>query len=435
MKTAISGWGKYPVVQSDVVHPLSKNDIGEILSRTDGPSITRGLGRSYGDSALAANVIGTDHMDHFLRFDEEGGRLTCSAGASLSDILRTFVPKGWFLPVTPGTEFVTVGGAIAGDVHGKNHHVEGAFSGYIDELVIFVPSEGYIHCSRTRRPEVFRATCGGMGLTGVITEATVRLKRIPSAYIDETVVKAANLYEVMELFKSYAQATYSVAWIDCLSTGKSLGRSLLMLGEHSLRGDLSTGADSPIVVPVDMPSMLLNRHSVRAFNTLYYNKVLRKRTGRRIHYKPFFYPLDSILHWNRIYGKGGFTQYQFVLPKESASEGMTAILERIARSRRGSFLSVLKAFGKANDNYLSFPKEGLTLSLDFKLDRGLFSLLDELDGMVLDYGGRIYLAKDARMSEDVFKKGYPEWEQFMEVRASLGADKIFNSVQSERLGL
>ena len=274
-----------------------------------------------------------------------------------------------------------------------------------------------------------------MGLTGIILQASIKLKPIKSAYINETTIKARSLVEALELFEVHRKATYSVAWIDCLSTGKALGRSLLMLGEHADNGGLTTGKTGKLTIPFDMPGILLNRYSIQAFNFLYYHRVSKQRSERLTHYEPFFYPLDGIQQWNRLYGKTGYTQYQLVLPKAAGLAGMTSILKRIAESKRGSFLAVLKAFGKCNSNFLSFPLEGYTLALDFKLNKGLFALLDELDKIVLDYGGRLYLTKDARMSGEMLKQGYPQWKKFMQVRKHYGADNVFHSLQSQRLGL
>ncbi len=432
----LTGWGKYPVIDSDISTPLTRTAIKNILTgHRPFRGIARGLGRSYGDSALARQVVSTAYLDHLLAFDDSAGLLTCAAGLSLAEILRIFVPRGWFLAVTPGTKFVTVGGAIASDVHGKNHHGEGSFSDHVESFHLVLADGNTVNCSREENSELFHATCGGMGLTGIIVDATFRLRPVSSAYIDATLIKAANLQEALELFETYHQSTYSVAWIDCLATGSKLGRSLLMLGEHAGDGPLLPGKQGALTVPMDMPGCLLNHYSIQAFNTLYYHRMRQQRTQRVVHYEPFFYPLDSIHYWNRIYGKGGFTQYQFVVPREAGLTGMTTILNRIAQSKRGSFLAVLKTFGVANANHLSFPMEGYTLALDFKLDRELFPLLDELDRSVLDFDGRLYLCKDVRMSEATFKQGYPRWEQFAGVRRRYGADTVFNSLQSQRLGL
>lgn len=438
----ISGWGQYPIVDATISQAHSKRKVSELLQTwtTDEESnppqlIARGLGRSYGDSALAPHVLQTHHLNHFVEFNPMTGDITCSAGISFAEILELFVPRGWFLPVTPGTKFVTVGGAIASDVHGKNHHIDGCFSQHVSSLQIALATGEIVSCSPSEKPELFHATCGGMGLTGVIVQASFRLIAIESAFISEQTFKTANLKETLELFEEHESSTYSVAWIDCLATGDKLGRSLLMLGEHTSSGELQAHKDRKLNVPVNMPSLLLNPYSIQAFNTLYYHKQTQQHSIRDVHYEPFFYPLDGIQNWNRLYGKKGFTQYQFVLPKSAGLEGMTRILQEIAKSKRGSFLAVLKAFGKGNDNLLSFPTEGYTLALDFKIDDKLFSFLDELDRIVLDYGGRLYLTKDVRMSEATFKQSYPNWEQFQAVRHQYGADQHFHSLQSKRLGL
>jgi len=433
----ISGWGQYPSIDAKTLNPLVDRDITNIFMAPgrDDSLIARGLGRSYGDSALAKSVIGMDAMDHFISFDETSGDLRCRAGVSLDQILAVFVPKGWFLTVTPGTKFVTVGGAIASDVHGKNHHVDGTFSNHVSLIRIATVSEGIVDCSRSEYSDLFRATCGGMGLTGVILEATIRLRPIKSGMIEERTVKVGNLDEAVEVFEANQDVTYSVAWIDCVATGANLGRSLVMMGEHADAGELNAHQKGKLSVPFNMPDFLLNPYSVHAFNALYYNRVSKPVSTRTVHYDSFFYPLDGIHQWNRMYGKGGFTQYQFVLPKGTGLEGMRLILQRIADSGRGSFLSVLKVFGKENDNYLSFPMGGYTLALDFKIGPGLFAFLDELDAILADHGGRVYLAKDARMSRACFRRGYPRADQFIRTRARYGADKAFHSLQSQRLGL
>jgi FAD/FMN-containing dehydrogenase len=439
----LSGWGGYPIIKSKTITPTQLQQVPLALPpeshSTNHSFIASGLRRSYGDSALADTTLHTQKLDHFIQFDETTGVVECAAGISLAQILNTFVPKGWFLPVTPGTQFVTIGGAIASDVHGKNHHLDGCFSQHLLSLTLCIASGEPLTCSLTQHRELFLATCGGMGLTGIILSARFKLIPIESAFIEETTWKTKNLAETLELFETHQNTTYSVAWIDGLTKGKHLGRSLLMLGEHSTKqhnqSNFKTAPPSKLNVPFNMPSPMLNSLTVKAFNTLYYHKTQQKQSQCRVHYAPYFYPLDSIQNWNRLYGKKGFTQYQFVLPKAAGLEGLTEILTKIADSKRGSFLAVLKVFGTQNANYLSFPMEGYTLAIDFKIDRTLFAFLDTLDEVVLHYGGRLYLAKDARMSGHTFKQSYPQWEQFQRIREQYGADKAFNSKQSQRLGL
>lgn len=430
----LQGWGRYPQIEAQLHAPrtvsASQALIGEPQSL-----IGRGMGRSYGDSALHSRVLSTQYLQHLLAFDGVKGTLRCQAGVSLDQLLDFLVPRGWFLPVTPGTRFVSLGGAVASDVHGKNHHLHGCFSEYVDELLLSLADGSLLKCSRSEHSELFHATCGGMGLTGLIVEVSLRLIPIRSAYVHQTTFKASNLDEALQLFDTQQSKTYSVAWIDCLARGTDLGRSLLMVGEHAGGGGLHLPAKRTLSVPLDMPAALLNRASVQAFNSLYYQRASQAKSRQRIDYQSFFYPLDGIGQWNRLYGKQGFLQYQFVIPKAAGLEGLRAILSRIASSGRGSFLAVLKVFGQQNRNPLSFPLEGYTLALDFKYDSALLPLLDELDARVLEQGGRIYLTKDARMSEQTFKRSYPAWEQMQAVRARYGAQGKFTSLQAQRLGL
>jgi decaprenylphospho-beta-D-ribofuranose 2-oxidase len=428
------GWGRYPRHDAQLIQPQTVPDAAQLLTEA-GPVLGRGMGRSYGDSALADTLISTRQLNRLHSFDGQTGRLSCAAGISLAELLDVFVPRGWFLPITPGTKFVSVGGAIASDVHGKNHHLHGCFSECVDSIELLLGDGSQVTCSRSERPELFHATCGGMGLTGLIVAVTLRLLRVESAYIQQTTYKAANLEEALQLFAAHSASTYSVAWIDCLASGAALGRSLLMVGEHARDGQLLLPAKRALSVPLDMPAALLNRYSVQAFNELYYQRIRKPVSKQRVTFESFFYPLDGIQQWNRLYGKQGFVQYQFVIPKAAGLQGMRAILERISASQRGSFLAVLKTFGAANHNLLSFPMDGYTLALDFKLEAGLLELLDELDSMVLAFGGRLYLAKDARMSEATFKQSQPNWQQFQEIRAQYGALGKFASLQSRRLGL
>ena len=432
----LSGWGKYPRIDSEVLYPLDPKDVlRRICDTAHSPLIARGLGRSYGDSALAGRVVSTRYLNHLLSFDESTGVLSCAAGVSFADILSVFLPRGWFPPVTPGTKFVTVGGAIASDIHGKNHHRDGSFTDHVRRLSIATVSDGIVACSPEQRPELFRATCAGMGLTGVILDATFGLKPVKSAYIDATLLKADTLEEALELFRFHHGVSYSVAWMDCVSPGGSRGRCVVMLGEHADQGGLGLGSRRGLVVPADLPSWVLNRPVMRAFNALYYKRLKKKRTDRRLHYERFFYPLDGLRHWNRLYGKAGFTQYQFVLPTEASLAGLKTVLGRIAASRHAPALAVLKAFGKGNANFLSFPMEGCTLALDFRLDAGVFDVLNELDRIVLDYGGRVYLTKDVRMSAETLRHSYPDWSALTRVRQAVGADTVLHSLQSQRLGL
>ncbi|MGD9248592.1 MAG: FAD-binding oxidoreductase, partial [Desulfobacteraceae bacterium] len=370
-----------------------------------------------------------------LDFDARKGVVTCECGVTLADLIDTFLPMGWFLQICPGTKLITVGGAIASDVHGKNHHTAGCFSTSVIALDLMLPDGRRLTCSPNENRDLFAATCGGMGLTGLIVTATIQLRPVQSAYVNENVIRCRNLAQAFEQFEKHQQTTYSVAWIDCLAKGESLGRSVLMVGEHSEQGGLEMPSSRPSAVPVECPGLLMNKYSVALFNHLYFNTHPSSRRHQPKSIDAFFFPLDRIANWNRMYGSRGFTQYQFVLPMESSFLGLGAILERISRSGIGSFLAVLKRFGVGNQNLLSFPEEGYTLALDFKIEPHLFPLLDELDNMVVDHGGRLYLAKDVRMRKQTFLQGYPGWEAFREIRSKYGLSEKLNSLQSLRLGL
>ncbi len=324
MKKSIANWGNYPMMESDE-KSFSLDDQLEQLFKTETHFIARGNGRCYGDASLSDVTISTLKYDKILSFDTVKGFFECQSGITLDQVLEVIVPKGWFLPVTPGTKFITVGGAIASDVHGKNHHVDGCFSHHVLEMDVVVGSGETITCSPEKHTDLFEATCGGMGLTGVITRVKFDLKKIETSYIRQKQIKAKNLEEIIELFEEYKQYTYSVAWIDCLKKGEQFGRSILILGEHATINELKEKQKQDplklpkkkqITFPFSLPWWVLNTFTVRAFNFLYYGKNLKKEINNMVSYEPFFYPLDAILHWNRGYGKKGFVQYQFVLPLE-----------------------------------------------------------------------------------------------------------------------
>lgn len=430
----IHGWGRYPIVDADVVQADSVRACSDVLARP-GVLVARGRGKSYGDSANAATVLQTDYLDHYVEFNADSGLITCQAGLTIRDLLALIVPRGWFIPVTPGTSQVTIGGAIASDVHGKNHHLSGTFSQHVRQMQVMLASGEILTVSPTSHVPLFRATCGGMGLAGVILSAQIQLLRIGSSNIVQTTIKADSLQQVCEQFDANAASRYSVAWIDCLTRGRHMGRSLLMVGDHATDGVLEVGPVRALNIPFNMPAALLNPYSIKAFNTLYYHKAVREVSTATLPYTPYFYPLDAMSNWNRLYGKSGFVQYQFVVPRAAGVDGLRTILAAIADSGKGSFLAVLKTFGRANDNYLSFPIEGYTLALDFMLTPDIPALFARIDQMVADLGGRIYLAKDALMSEQIFKRTYPQWEQFEQVREQYGATGKFASQQSKRLGL
>lgn len=440
MKKQIGNWGNYPVLETnEILFSVQHQVINELANNNE--IIARGNGRCYGDASLSENILKTTNYDKILDFDVEKGILDCQAGITLDQILEVIVPKGWFLPVTPGTKLITVGGAVASDVHGKNHHLEGSFSKYVLDFDLILADKSSITVNRENAPALFDATCGGMGLTGIIMRVRFSLKPITTSYIKQKQIKAKNLTEILELFDTYKDYTYSVAWIDCLSKGENFGRSILMLGEHAHENEvpikfrqLISGKKAGLSFPFYLPSFVLNKLSIKAFNWLYYHKNLKKVQDSITHYEPFFYPLDAINDWNKMYGKPGFVQYQFVIPFDKGKEGLNKILTKIAVKGLGSFLAVLKVFGH-QDNMIAFPMEGYTLALDFPVTKGLFSFLDELDVLVESYGGRIYLSKDARMDAGFFHRSYSRLQEFKAVLDNYNPERKINSIQATRLNL
>jgi FAD/FMN-containing dehydrogenase len=309
----------------------------------------------------------------------------------------------------------------------------------VKSINLVLASGELVTCSEQKNAELFRATCGGMGLTGIIVDASLSLDSIPSSYIDQRSLVANNLAECFDHIADNAGSKYSVAWLDCLANGENLGRSVLYLGEHAASKNRKTDTlyreRSGLGVPFSTPSFLLNKTTMSVFNAGYFGVQKRKKSSANLGCDSYFFPLDSISNWNRLYGSNGFLQYQFVIPSDGALEGITSVLEKVSEKGKGSFLTVLKKFGEANENLLSFPQSGYTLTLDFKNEPALFPLLEELDQIVLAHDGRLYLAKDARMSEQVFKASYPNWERFMAIKSKYDPSNRFASLQSNRLGL
>ena len=379
-----------------------------------------GNGRSYGDSCLNVGgaLLQTRALDRFIAFDRDTGVLACEAGVLLADILRLVVPQGWFLAAVPGTCYVTVGGAIANDVHGKNHHREGTFGRHVRQLELLRSNGTRTVCSPAENPAWFAATVGGLGLTGVITWAELQLRRIPGPWLDVESVRFANVGEFFALSEeSERNFEYTVAWIDCLSRGKRLGRGILQRANHGQEQPRAVApAERNRSVPFPPPVSLVNGLSLRVFNTFHYHRQLARQRRTRDYFRSFFFPLDGLLHWNRLYGPKGFYQYQCVVPTPHAREATVELLETIARSGQGSFLAVLKGFGSvASPGMLSFPRPGITLALDFP-NKGLAleRLFESLDSILTTAGGALYPAKDGRMPGTLFRAGYPRWQEFSE---------------------
>ncbi|MBV0911805.1 FAD-binding oxidoreductase [Anianabacter salinae] len=442
MIETLSGWGRTPRIACDVLRPRTEAQIAAALGR--GSLIARGNGRAYGDAALNAGLtVDMRGMDHMLGFDPETGVLEAEAGVLLSEIIAAFLPRGWFLPVTPGTKFVTLGGAIAADVHGKNHHIDGSFGAFVDWIDVMGADGDVIRCRKSENGDLFRMTLGGMGLTGVILRAGLRLRPVESAWIVQETTAAPDLDALLNLFEAQADRPYLVAWVDCTTRGAGLGRGIAMAGRHAALDDLTPGKrarpfETPARrarrLPVDLPQLALNRFTARAFNAAYYRNGAREAGTALVDWDSYFYPLDAVLDWNRAYGRRGFYQFQCVIPLAQGRAGIRALIETVAASGRGAFLSVLKQLGPSS-GALSFPMEGYTLALDFPRAAWSERLMERLDSITLAHGGRFYLAKDARLARGTFRSAETRAQDFAEARRAAGHSGVFGSAQSERLGL
>ncbi len=407
-------WGRWPRAAPRAVVSANWSCDPPDLASLGRPLLAYGLGRSYGDACLndGGVLLDTAAMDRILSFDREAGVVRCEAGVSLAALLDVITPHGWFLPVTPGTRFVTVGGAIANDIHGKNHHRAGTFGCHVSRFELLRSSGERLWCSPAERPDLFAATIGGLGLTGLILTADLRLKRVASPHVTMDRRRYGGLDEFFALSaESDAQFEYTVAWVDCLARGRALGRGVFMRGDHAAAGTRARAPGRRLRVPFEAPEFLLGPLSIRAFNTLYYHLAGRRAEGVTQHYGPFFYPLDVLDRWNLLYGRRGFLQYQCVVPPAVARDAMRAILD--VAGRGASFLAVLKQFGDVRSpGLLSFPRPGTTLALDlaFRGERTL-ALCEQLDAIVAEARGAVYPAKDARMSPAHFRRFFPEAER------------------------
>ena len=429
----IYGWGHYSVVDAQILKPAKVKDLNKLI-KLNKKIIARGLGRSYGDSANSNVVLDTTSLNSVIKFDPESGVILSESGVSIKEINELTIPQGWFVPVTSGTSYVTLGGAIASDIHGKNHHLDGAFSDHILSANLMLGDGEILTISNSINSDLFQATCGGMGLTGIIISASIKLKPISSNLIKQTTIKCNSLEKLFNQFEINFSSPYSVAWLDCSNKSKSIN-SLLFLGDHLKKGELICSKKKPRYIPVKFFSMFLNKYLIKIFNNIYYFKNLKKIQTTLVPLENYFYPLDSLMDWNLLYGEKGFIQYQFVIPKKNGIQILKKILDIINEHDQIPFLAVLKMLGSQNKNHLSFPIEGYTLALDFKADHGLLNLISSLDKVIAHSGGRIYLTKDAIMSKEIFRECYPKWEEFERIRRKYKAIGKFMSHQSLRLGL
>jgi decaprenylphospho-beta-D-ribofuranose 2-oxidase len=447
----LTGWGRIAPSTAELAEPASDADAAELLRWAGRASrrgvIPRGLGRAYNNAAQSADglVLSTARLNRIISLDPETGVAVCEAGTSLEQLMIAGLPHGWFVSVSPGTRQVTIGGAIAADVHGKNHHVAGGFASHVRELALLLPSGEPVTVTPGGDPRLFWATAGGMGLTGLITRATVQLKRVETSLVKVDTVRTPDIDETMRVLAEHDAAYgYTVAWSDSLAKGAGLGRSVITSGDFAVVADLTGPArDTPLDfrprarlgVPGAFPPGLLNRYSIRLANEAWYRKAPKWREGEIQTIGQFFHPLDGIRNWNRVYGPGGFRQYQYVLPfgEETA---VRRSFEMISALPAPSFVTVLKRFGDADSGLLSFPRPGWTLALDFPARTpALPPLLDRLDRLVMEHGGRVYLAKDGHVARGAFEAMYPGVEEFRRIRAEIDPAGIIASDLSRRLGL
>jgi len=442
--TTISGWGRYPIVETELLRPCTRKEARIMTSHIRG-GIARGNGRAYGDAGIGVlQTIQIGALNRICSFDAKTGLLRAEAGLLLADAIAAFLPRGFFPVVVPGTKYVTIGGAIAADVHGKNHHRDGGFGDHVEDLVLALPDGNLVRASRAENSDIFAATIGGMGLTGTIMEATLRLRPVETGWIHQRTIVAPDLAATIATLEEDDRTTYSAAWIDCLAKGANLGRSLVYLGKHAVRADLRGEAaakpfppigDVGFAVPFDFPATALNAWIAGTFNSFYFHHGARRAgTQFLVPADSYFFPLDSIGSWNRLYGRRGLVQHQSVVPTAAAPAILGEMLDRIAVRRKAPFLSVLKKLGSGGGT-LSFPSPGYTLALDFTLSPSILEFLDELDSVVVAAGGRLYLAKDARQSRATFEAGYLGLKRFRETRHLVDPTCRLESYLSRRLGI
>jgi FAD/FMN-containing dehydrogenase len=441
--TVLTGWGANFRAACELSEPETPAEVARQLDRRG--VCPRGLGRSYGDPAVntGGRVVGMTRLDRYLGFDESTGTLSCESGVSLEQIIRDFAPRGFFPMITPGTKYVTIGGCIANDVHGKAHHVQGSFASCVESMRVLLASGEVVQCSRSERDDLFWANFGGMGLLGVVLDATIKLRKVETTYFRKESVQVGSLSEMVQALARYDEDfLYSLGNVNTIGTGASLGRGVVTAANHASAAELPAqlakhplrvSPPAKIVVPFELPDITINPLTLRMLHTLIEWKLLSG--GHYDHYEGVFYPLDMMLHWNRGYGRRGFTQYQFLVPIEDGERNMRAILAAIVESGELPSLNVLKRFGPASGGLLSFPREGFTFAIDFPIRQNTVELTRKLDQMVLAAGGRVYLGKDSFILASTFRAMYPRLDEWLAVKEKYDPDCVFVSDLGRRVGL
>ena len=431
----ITGWGNYipKKFKTNIFYPKNIIELKKLLSRKNCKyAAIRGNGRSYGDSSIGEKIISIRDFEKKIKIDYKNKILHCSANCTMGEINEVLIKKNFFFKVTPGTKFVTIGGAIASDIHGKNHHLEGSMSETIKEIELLLSNKKIIKCSKFKNKDIFKATTGGMGLTGVILSAKIKLKKIKSEYIYERKIVSNNLKETIDHFEKYRNWEYIVSWIDMSAKNLSLGRGITYLGKHTNNKIIEKNRDRTF--KIFFPSFFLNNFFLKIYNKLFFH-ISKINKEREIHLNQYFYPLDKIKNWNNLYGKKGFIQVQVLLKNKNVLKNLTRLIEFFQINKKYSFVTSLKKLGKKNNNYLSFPEYGYTIAMDIKYSNDIEKFHNKLENELKKINAKLYLTKDSLMRSDFFKSTYPELKKFRKIKTKIDKRKFFQSSQSKRLSM
>jgi decaprenylphospho-beta-D-ribofuranose 2-oxidase len=431
----INGWGRYGVYKTKLYKPKNINLVKKKLKNSHLETfICRGLGRSYGDSSINSKIIELANIKKKIQISKKKKELVCSSNLSIKELLPILLKENFFLKVTSGTQYVTIGGAIASDIHGKNHHNDGSFCDHVNEIEILLANGKIIKCSKKKNKKLFLSTCGGMGLTGIILSAKIKLLKIPSNFIKETIIKSNSLKETISYFKKYNHKKYIVSWIDTSEKKNKLGKGIVYIGEHTKQNGKYFLKHRSLNLFFNFPNFFLNNFILRILNKIYFLKNLKFKE-RIVEIKKYFYPLDNIKNWNKVYGKKGFVQIQILVSNKNLIKNLTKILLFFQQKNQVSFVSTLKKMGKGNKNLLSFPEEGYTITFDIKTNKNLKTFYKELEEVLIKMNAKIYLTKDVLMSKQYFEKTYINKNKFITYKKIYDPKFKFSSYQSKRLGL